>query len=608
MSQRGTLHVIWRHSATTPRRSRRRRIFESRLVAKARLRGSASVEESSPRWPSAPRSCSWETGSAEESALEGPLPSFRQLTFRRGFITGARFAPDGQTVFTQRDGTEDQVRSSRLESTARSPVLSEFLLQGFWRSRRPVRWRSRWDARKVRAHATERSLAYRWRVAPHEKYSMTSKLPIGLPTAKSSPSFTLSTEGTDWSTRSARSYTRRTDRSPMFVSPRTASFLRSSSTRRAVSPGEWCASSTVKASERTVSPKFGILAGLAWTPAGDGVAFSAAVSGMRRWLNSSSSPESCELLARPPGNTWFSDISRDGKALILAGYARSEILRPVEGDTQSSGFDWSTPADLSSDGRWLLFHESGEGVGGQYTTLSAPARRVRSRTPWGREGDGSVPGREMGARVARPACSSPASDSHRGGSTAGASRRRYISLPLGLFLPDGRRIVIVGEQKDRPPRTYLQDLDGGPPRPFGEDGLRISVVSPDGTKLAGTTLDGRAFLFSAEGDGNDPKPIAGVEPGEFLVQWGADGKTLYVRGIEENPLTLYRVDLQTGERTLWKELRPSEEAGFLHFGVGPRSGVRVTPDGRTLVYSYLVPTIGPLPRRGARVPLAVMRD
>jgi hypothetical protein len=145
--------------------------------------------------------------------------------------------------------------------------------------------------------------------------------------------------------------------------------------------------------------------------------------------------------------------------------------------------------------------------------------------------------------------------------------------------------VYAAEEKNRLPRTYVQDVEGGSPRPFGEEGLRISVASPDGKQLAGTTLDGKAFRFPANGNGADPQPIQGVEGGDFLVQWSADGKTLYVRGPEEYPLTLYRVDLQTGKRVLWQKLLPTEEAGFLEFGGGPR-GVCVTPDGHVLAYSY----------------------
>jgi Tol biopolymer transport system component len=155
-----------------------------------------------------------------------------------------------------------------------------------------------------------------------------------------------------------------------------------------------------------------------------------------------------------------------------------------------------------------------------------------------------------------------------------------------FFLPDGHSVVLAGEEKGRPARTYLQDVEGGQPRPFGAEGLRISVASPDGKQLAGTTLDGKAVRLSVDGGGTDPQPIRGVEPNEFLIQWSADGKTLYVRGTEEIPLTLYRVDLETGKRELWKRLDPTDEAGFVEFGAGPRSGVRVTPDGRSLVYSY----------------------
>ena len=292
-------------------------------------------------------------------------------------------------------------------------------------------------------------------------------------------------------------------------------------------------------------------------------------------------------LARWSGSPVPWDISRDGRLLTRDIGSRCEIAVASEGDVRPgrlSWFDWSVAADLSIEGRTLLFYEYGLGVGGNFTTF---LRRMNGSDP-ARLGDGKALALSQDQKWALVSLIEP--DRHLRLLPTGVGQPR--DLPGGgihiyhwaFFLPDGRRIVIAGEEKDRLPRTYLQDVDGGPPHPFGGEGLRISVVSPDGKRLAGTTLDG-AFVFSVDGNGKDPKPIAGVEPDEFLVQWGSDGHTLYVRGIEKNPLTLYRVDLETGKRTLWKRLRPTEEAGFIEFGSGPK-GVRITPDARSVVYTY----------------------
>jgi hypothetical protein len=299
------------------------------------------------------------------------------------------------------------------------------------------------------------------------------------------------------------------------------------------------------------------------------------------------------VLARPPGNTVLLDISREGAALVMTGYARCEIVAPIDGDSRGekiSWFDASVPADLSADGLSLLFYESGQGVGqGVNAQVTTFLRRLDGSDPK-RLGEGKAMALSPDQKWALVGRSQPTPHLTVVPTAAGQSR----DLPAGnvnlyhwaLWFPDNLRIVFAAEEKGHVLRTYIQDVAGGLPRPFGEEGLRISVVSPDGRWLAGTTRDGRAFVFSADGNGRDPRPIAGVEPGEWFVQWSADGNTLYVRGVVENPLTLYRVDLQTGKRALWKQLHPAEEAGFLEFGVGPKSGVRVTPDGRTLVYSY----------------------
>ena len=144
--------------------------------------------------------------------------------------------------------------------------------------------------------------------------------------------------------------------------------------------------------------------------------------------------------------------------------------------------------------------------------------------------------------------------------------------------------MFAAEEKGKPPRSYIQDVAGGPPRPFAEEGMSATLVSPDGREIAGSTPEGLHLIYRADGEGR-PRSIEGALPEDFLVQWSADGKTMYVRGGEEQPLTLYRLDLATGRRELWKQLAPPDLAGFLEYGSGPR-GVRVTPDGRFYAYTF----------------------
>ena len=114
--------------------------------------------------------------------------------------------------------------------------------------------------------------------------------------------------------------------------------------------------------------------------------------------------------------------------------------------------------------------------------------------------------------------------------------------------------------------------------------MRATLVSPDGQEIAGSTLEGLHMIFPADGAGR-ARAIPGAEPGDFLIQWSADGKSILVRGAEERPLTVYRVDLASGHRERWKELAPPDQAGLVEFGAGPM-GLRVTPDFRFYAYNF----------------------
>lgn len=76
-------------------------------------------------------------------------------------------------------------------------------------------------------------------------------------------------------------------------------------------------------------------------------------------------------------------------------------------------------------------------------------------------------------------------------------------------------------------------------------------------------------------------PIEGLAEDEVPVQWSADGRSLFVYRIADVPARIFRLDLSTGRRELWRELIPPDLAGTSDIG-----NVQITPDGRAYAYYY----------------------
>ena len=323
-----------------------------------------------------------------------------------------------------------------------------------------------------------------------------------------------------------------------------------------------------------------------WSPTGEEIFFLGNVKG-EGWET-----RRVSLAGRLRAATWIpdlQDVSRDGVVLDIGAHRhmRRDIVALVPGASKESNLSWlgaSTAADLSRDGTKLLFYEYDRYGAESFVTYLRKTDGSDAKMLGGGKALALSPD-EKWALVARP---SP--KPHLTLLPTGLGEPR--DLPAGdavqyhwaSFFPDGRRIIIAAQEKGKPPRSYIQDLSGGPPRPFAEEGMRATLVSPDGREIAGSTLEGLHLIYPASGEGR-ARAIVGAEPGDFLVQWSADGKSILVRGAEERPLTLYRVDLASGRRERWKELAPPEMAGFIEFGAGPM-GVRVTADLRFYSYSF----------------------
>jgi len=150
-----------------------------------------------------------------------------------------------------------------------------------------------------------------------------------------------------------------------------------------------------------------------------------------------------------------------------------------------------------------------------------------------------------------------------------------------LLVPDGKRFLFSGNEAGRGVRLYVEDIEGGKPRaitPEGTNALAFSL-SPDGKFVAAVGPDQKGYLYPVEA--GEPRAIPGFQAGELPIGWSADGRSLFAHKTAELPAKIYRLELTTGQTTLWKQVRPADPAG-VEF-IGP---ILLTPDGKTYVYGY----------------------
>ncbi len=136
------------------------------------------------------------------------------------------------------------------------------------------------------------------------------------------------------------------------------------------------------------------------------------------------------------------------------------------------------------------------------------------------------------------------------------------------FLPDGRRIVFGGREKDHDPRIFVQDVESGLVRAISpENSGTVGVATPDGRFVIGGTAAKR-FLYPV--DGGAPVPLPLMAPDDTALQWSSDGRLLYVRRDGSWPPVVDRVDVSTGRREAWKTIQPADPVGVDIISQDPR--------------------------------------
>jgi eukaryotic-like serine/threonine-protein kinase len=343
---------------------------------------------------------------------------------------------------------------------------------------------------------------------------------------------------------------------------------------------------------RTVSTGWSEIPGGApcWTPDGKEIWFNASADpGKPTALYATDLAGKVRRVAQLPGILELDDISRDGRVLLAHHTLIDSLWGLGPGDTLERDLTWldgGIPVDLSADGKTIFFTEWREGGGKNFAVYL----RKMDGSPAVRLGEGqglalSPDGKWMLTRNPN------ASD-------------RFVLLPTGAgepktlvltgletsaqaaWLPDGKRLVFSGNEKGKGIRVYLLDVENGVPRPISPEGVDLPFVAPlmpAPTAVGTVSPDGRWFLGRRDEvfsrypiEGGDPRRIAGLEGGERPIRWSSDGRSIYVGG-PRGATKVWRLDPETGRRTLWKEIKPAD----------PATGVRrlvIAADGRSYAY------------------------
>ncbi len=513
-------------------------------------------------------------------------PSFSQLTFRRGQIYAARFAPDGETVFYSAswEGRPIEIFVNRLESAeSRSYGVVGADLFGISANgelalslnnantgafeRRGTLARASVTGGGAPREVEEKVLWADWSADGKDLAIVRN---VGAKRRLEYPIGKVLYESDGWI-------------SHVRVSPDGAEVA------FADHPLEGDDGGSIglvdrSGAKKTISPAFASLQGVAWPPAGREVWFSGATVGFNRSLHAVTRSGGHRILARATGGLVLQDVAKDGRVLVTQEKSRQEMLGRFEGeekDRDLSWLDWSLAADLSADGKTILFDESGEGGGKGYSVYV----RKADGSPAVRLGEGSVQTLSPDSRWVLAIVGST-SEPQLVAYPTGAGQvknfsREGLSVQEAGWLPDGKRILLNANEEGRGVRIYVRDFEGGKPRAVTPEGYRASprAVSRDGKSVIARGPDRRFYVYPLEG--GEPVAIQGLAAeGERPERWAADGR-LYViaRGV---PVKVFLLDAATGRRELWKEILPADSAG-----VTPIGGVRMTADGKSYAYSFM---------------------
>ena len=517
--------------------------------------------------------------------------TYHQLTFRKGTVLSARFAPDNRTVIYSAawSGNAPELFSTRQDSIESRPVgLSQVDLLGI---------------------SSQGEIAVSLKPAPLQGFFGTlgtlGRTPL---TGGTAPREIMeNVEWSDWSPDGSSLLVVRTVANENRIeypvgkviyatpAPGWISHPRISRDGKRVA---FClhrqrsddrGSVTIINSDGSGNPKsfgdFASLYGLAWSPKDDEVWFTAdpAVTTIARRLMAVTMSGAFRLLAAAPGDLTLHDVSVDGTAVIAIDDRERKIFftdSPTTPEKEMTWLDRAVLVSLSPDGKQVLFHEGGKG-GGYLGTIFL---RKTDGSAAVRLGDGYANGLSPDQKWVLALI--PTSQPRFALIPTGAGEAIELK-PAGVenvvmqgFVSDSHRVVFMANEPGHKGRIFTFDPSSNKLQPLTPEGTR-GTVTPDGTFLIVVSDKPSPDLVPLD-DGSPAREIKGKQPQERVLQVSDDGKVALIVSLNGLTATVFRLQVDTGERHPVRTLEMHDPTGG--FGI---TRVVATPDGQSFAFNTL---------------------
>jgi Tol biopolymer transport system component len=329
--------------------------------------------------------------------------------------------------------------------------------------------------------------------------------------------------------------------------------------------------------------------GVAWSTDGREVWYAAAPpeSAMERAVFAVTPAGKSRVVSHFPGYNAVWDIAADGRLLMSDESidAIQMVASPANSPEHNvSALGYATYGALSADGKSIVFGESGKAAGHDYMVFfrrldgSAAVEIGEGQaigvTPDGKYAIAFLPSQPTKLRVLAT----------RAGES-GTLDVAPVSVDRALisWMPGGKEFVFLGHEGDAPLRGYRVSFAGGPARPLTNlPGAHLwNCISPDGkfvleTSTVANEPEQNVIIELATNKVRNAPLLQGDQP----VQWDQDGAHAFVIQKSDVEATIFRVDLNSGKREVWKLIRLADPAGVLSL-----RSFFVTPSGNAYSYS-----------------------